>query len=237
MKTFGTKPIMIEILVHFTIICSQRGQILFTFKLIKLDRTWSLLTTLWFQSWPPEIRKSLLGYVVNKYISAYSTAHGEFGRDSPTLTLPREKLLVKTAKFLFKKCLLYIDGLVKERCNSSALAMELRLFCIIPSICLNSGQNGRHSTGDIFKRIFFNEMCCRFIPIFRSLFIRQRFQLNKCICSGNGLAPNRRQATIWTNGVPVHWCLYIYIHIHIYTYIQLYVCVYIYIVYFPSIFA
>ena len=28
-----------------------------------------------------------------------------------------------------------IDGLVQERCNSSALAMELRLSCINPSRC------------------------------------------------------------------------------------------------------
>ena len=28
----------------------------------------------------------------------------------------------------------YIDELVQERCNSSALAMELRLSCINPSI-------------------------------------------------------------------------------------------------------
>ena len=30
---------------------------------------------------------------------------------------------------------LYFSGLVQERCNSSALAMELRLSCIKPSIC------------------------------------------------------------------------------------------------------
>ena len=29
----------------------------------------------------------------------------------------------------------YIDGLVQERRNSSALAMELRLSCTNPSIC------------------------------------------------------------------------------------------------------
>ena len=29
----------------------------------------------------------------------------------------------------------YIDGLMQERCNSSALAMELRLSCINPLIC------------------------------------------------------------------------------------------------------
>ena len=30
---------------------------------------------------------------------------------------------------------LYMDRLVQERCNSSALAMELRLSCTNPSIC------------------------------------------------------------------------------------------------------
>ena len=30
----------------------------------------------------------------------------------------------------------YIDGLVQERRNSSALAMELRLSCTNPSICI-----------------------------------------------------------------------------------------------------
>ena len=28
------------------------------------------------------------------------------------------------------------------------------------------------------------------------------------VCSGNGLAPNRRQAITWTNGSPVHWRIY-----------------------------
>ena len=29
------------------------------------------------------------------------------------------------------------------------------------------------------------------------------------ISSGNGLAPNRRQAIAWTNDDPVHGCLYV----------------------------
>ena len=33
-------------------------------------------------------------------------------------------------------CTRYIDGLVQERRNSIALAMELRLSCINPSICI-----------------------------------------------------------------------------------------------------
>ena len=50
---------------------------------------------------------------------------------------------------VFKKCNLWtyvmdkanIDGLMQERCNSSALAMELHLSCINPSICkLLSGE-------------------------------------------------------------------------------------------------
>ena len=31
----------------------------------------------------------------------------------------------------------HIDGLVQERCNSSALALELRLSCTNPSTCID----------------------------------------------------------------------------------------------------
>ena len=34
---------------------------------------------------------------------------------------------------------LHVDGLVQERCNSSALAMELRLSCTNPSMCCIRG--------------------------------------------------------------------------------------------------
>ena len=37
-------------------------------------------------------------------------------------------------KWSLKHMYVYIDGLVQERCNSSALAMELRLSCTNPSI-------------------------------------------------------------------------------------------------------
>ena len=37
-------------------------------------------------------------------------------------------------KLMFRYMPQYIDGLVQERCNSSALAMELRLSCANPSI-------------------------------------------------------------------------------------------------------
>ena len=40
-----------------------------------------------------------------------------------------------TNKIIPQNSRYYINGLVQERCNSSALAMELRLSCINPSIC------------------------------------------------------------------------------------------------------
>ena len=53
-------------------------------------------------------------------------------------------------------------------------------------------QNGRHFADDIFKCIFMNEKFC--ISIDKKV----------SIGSGNGLAPNRRQAITWTNADPVH---------------------------------
>ena len=31
---------------------------------------------------------------------------------------------------------------------------------------------------------------------------------NPTLVSDDGLAPNRRQAIIWTNTDPIHWCIY-----------------------------
>ena len=63
----------------------------------------------------------------------------------------------------------------------------------------HSGQNGRHFTDDIFKRIFFE--------FHWSLF--PRVQLTKPgIGLGNGLAPKRRQAITWTNADLIHWRIY-----------------------------
>ena len=44
--------------------------------------------------------------------------------------------LVEQGLRQWDKALSHIDGLVQERCNSSALAMELRLSCTNPSICI-----------------------------------------------------------------------------------------------------
>ena len=53
---------------------------------------------------------------------------------------------------------------------------------------------------DIFKCIFFNENDRISIQIS----LRQQASID----SGNGLAPNRRQAINWTNDDPVHWRVY-----------------------------
>ena len=60
-------------------------------------------------------------------------------------------------------------------------------------------QNCRHFGRRRFKCIFLNEN--RRIPIQTS----PKFVPRSPIGSGNGLAPNRRQAIIWTNADPVHW--------------------------------
>ena len=54
---------------------------------------------------------------------------------------------------------------------------------------------------DIFKWIFFNENDK--IPTQESNWEQTS------IGSGNGLAPNRRQAITWNNDDPVHWCIYV----------------------------
>ena len=63
-------------------------------------------------------------------------------------------------------------------------------------------QNDRHFQDDIFKWFFMNEKLCILIPI--SL----KFAPEGLIGCDNGLAPNRWQAIIWTNTVPIHWRIY-----------------------------
>ena len=47
---------------------------------------------------------------------------------------------------------LHIDGLVQERCNSSALAMELHLSCINPSISYITAASPRVTWGIVLSR-------------------------------------------------------------------------------------
>ena len=67
-------------------------------------------------------------------------------------------------------------------------------------------QNGRHFA-DMFKCIFSYEDCC--ILTETSLEFMPKGPVKASIGSDNGLAPNRRQAIIWTNADPIHRCIYV----------------------------
>ena len=68
------------------------------------------------------------------------------------------------------------------------------------------GQNGRHFADDIFRRIFVNDKFSILIKISLK-FVPKCWQYTS-IGLDNGLAPNRRQATIQTNAVLIHWRIY-----------------------------
>ena len=70
----------------------------------------ALLVITWFWNIPVSVPKRLTAQYITKIIW-----HG-------------------TKKYICEYVILHIDGLVRERCNSSALAMELRLSCTKPSI-------------------------------------------------------------------------------------------------------
>ena len=70
------------------------------------------------------------------------------------------------------------------------------------------GQNGSHFADDIFMCIFMNEKS-RILSQISLKFVPKGPIDNKVsIGSGNGLAPNRRQAIIWTNADPVQRRIY-----------------------------
>ena len=73
---------------------------------------------------------------------------------------------------------------------------------------LPPGQNGRHFADDIFRCIFVKEKFCIMIKI--SLKFVPKGPVGNNLSNGldNGLAPNMRQAIIWTNADPVHWRIY-----------------------------
>ena len=60
---------------------------------------------------------------------------------------------------------------------------------------------------DIFKRILLNEIIKFRFKFQWNLFPGVQLTIN-VTGSGNGLAPNRRQAIIWNNYDPVHWRIY-----------------------------
>ena len=69
------------------------------------------------------------------------------------------------------------------------------------------GQNGRHFRYDIFRCIFVNEKCCNLIKI-SPKFVPDGPIDKQSIGLDNALAPNRRQAIIWTNADPINWRIY-----------------------------
>ena len=44
--------------------------------------------------------------------------------------------------------------------------------------------------------------------IFKCIFLNENDKIPTSIGSGNGLAPNKRQAITWTNDYRVHWRIY-----------------------------
>ena len=69
-------------------------------------------------------------------------------------------------------------------------------------------QNGRHLANDISEYIFVNEKLWILVKYSRK-FVTKGPIGNKRTLHGldNGLAPNGRQAIIWTNGDQLHWCI------------------------------
>ena len=71
------------------------------------------------------------------------------------------------------------------------------------------GQSSSHFADNIVNCIFINEKFCILIQI--SLKFVPTGPINNksvIIGSGNGLAPNRRQAITWTNAGPIQWYIY-----------------------------
>ena len=123
--------------------------------------------------------------------------------------------------------ILNIDGSVQERCNSIAKALELLLSCTNPSIwwCLVA-VGARVSPGmtlfnlpppwtkwpPFCRRYFQMHFCAWKVSYFDHNFTEvyswgTNWQ-QPSIGLDNGLAPNRRQAIIWTNAYLIHWRIY-----------------------------
>ena len=73
---------------------------------------------------------------------------------------------------------------------------------------LPPGQNERLFADDIFKCIFVNEKSCILIEISLRFVPKDKVEKQHSTGSDSGLAPNRRQAIIWTNAGPIHWRIY-----------------------------
>ena len=88
----------------------------------------------------------------------------------------------------------------KFRLTSSPLSIFPTLFNSSPP-----GQNGHYFTGDSFMCIFVNEKFCIWISL---KFVPKGPIDNNRAMVDNSLAPNRRQAIIWTKADHIHWRIY-----------------------------
>ena len=70
------------------------------------------------------------------------------------------------------------------------------------------GQNVRLLADDIYRCIIVNEKFCILIKISLKFFSLGPNWQQPSTGLDNGLAPNRRQAIIWTNVGPIHWRIY-----------------------------
>ena len=53
-----------------------------------------------------------------------------------------------------------------------------------------------------------NEKYCILIQISLKFVPKDPIDNEPALVLDNGMAPNKRQAIIWTNADPIHWCLY-----------------------------
>ena len=73
---------------------------------------------------------------------------------------------------------------------------------------LRPRQNGRHFADDICKGIYLNENFSILHKNFTAICSLGSNRHNGSIVSDDGLAPNRRQAIIWTNVDMLYWRIY-----------------------------
>ena len=67
------------------------------------------------------------------------------------------------------------------------------------------GQDGHHFADDIFICIFVNEKFCILIKLSLKFVPKGPIVIRLSFGLDNGLAPNRRQAILWTNAATIHW--------------------------------
>ena len=86
---------------------------------------------------------------------------------------------------------------------------QLHIYLLCCSInSSHHGQDDRHFTDDFFIRVFVNEKFCSMIEISLKFVPKDPVHSYTVFGLDNGLAPNRRQAIIWTNAHPIHWRIY-----------------------------